>query len=54
MQPAFFPLNLAIQLYFRVNSDFINKSLNVMQAVPRLVAQRQAVLLSPQNTQRNV
>lgn len=55
MQQAFFPMNLnAIQLYFRVNSDFINKSLNLMQAVPCLVAQRQPVLLSPQNTPRDM
>ena len=54
MQQAFLPQNPAIQLYFGVNSDFINKSLDVMQAVPCLVAQRQAVLLSPPNTQTDM
>lgn len=53
MQQAFSPLSLAIHLLFRVNSDFINKSLGVMQAVPCLVAQRPTVLLSPQNAGRD-
>lgn len=52
---AFFPLNLAIQLYFRVNSDFINKSLNALQAVPRLASCTEAgPLLSPPNTRRDM
>lgn len=54
MQQAFFPLNLTIQLYFRVNSGFMNKSLNVMQAVCCLVAQRQAVLLSPHSEKSRI
>lgn len=48
MQQAAFPLTLAIQLYYRANSDFFNKYLSVMQAVPCLVTQRQAALSSPQ------
>lgn len=52
MQQASFPLTLAIQLYYRGKSDFFNKCLSVMQAVPCVVTQRHAVHLT--DTQRDV
>lgn len=52
---AFFPLNLAVLIYFRVNSDFTKKSLNAMQAVPRLACRTEAgrSIISPEHPERH-